>query len=169
RDAEDEGLVSLGDAGPVPLRASRALVETDCVVTISAAETVLNGGPAALLAAGGPEALRAAGAESLLQTGGSSGWQLALAMERALADRVPLIGLSLTLDRLRVAETVYGYPYDPGSLERIVRSPFVRIFGLLPGAVRMHVIRSLPLGLGASAAYAGPPSVAHAEALLRAV
>jgi len=168
-DVEDEGLVELGMSGGVPLRASRALVETDAVVTVTAAETVLHGGPAALLAAGGREALRAANAESLLETGGSSGWDLALAIERALAGRVPLIGLSLTLDRLRVAETAYGYPYDPASLERIARSPFTRLFRLLPGPVRMRALRSLPLGLGASAAYAGRPSVAHAEALLRAV
>jgi hypothetical protein len=51
-DVEDEGLVELGESNGVPLRASRALVETDAVVTISAAETVLHGGPAALLAAG---------------------------------------------------------------------------------------------------------------------
>lgn len=168
-DVEDEGLVELGSWDGVPLRASRALVETDAVVTITAAETVLHGGPAALLAAGGREALRAANAESLVQTGGSSGWELALAMERALAKRVPLIGLSLTLDRLQVAETAYGYPYDPASLERIARSPLVRLFRLLPGPLRMRALRTLPLGLGASAAYAGRPSVAHAEALLRAV
>jgi Lactate racemase N-terminal domain len=168
-DVEDEGLVELGESSGVPLRAARALVEADAVVTVTAAETVLHGGPAALLSAGGPEALRAAGAESLVQTGGSSGWQLAVDLERHLSARVPLIGLSLTLDRVRVAETVYGYPYDRASLERIVRSPFVRVFRLLPGAIRMRVIRSLPLGLGASVAYAGRPSIAHAEALLRAV
>src|SRR5262249_40919493 len=110
-DVEDESLVELGEANGVPLKAARTLVETDAVVVVTAAETVLDGGPAALLAAGGPEALRAAGAESLLQTGGSSGWQLANRMERLLAARVPLIGLSLTLDRLRVSETAHGYPH----------------------------------------------------------
>jgi hypothetical protein len=144
-------------------------VETDAVVVVTAAETVLHGGPAALLAAGGPEALRAANAESLLQTSGSSGWLLALAMERAVTERVPVIGLSLTLDRLRVADAAFGYPYDPASLERIVRSPFTRLFRALPAPLRMRALRSLPVGLGASAAYAGPPSVAHAEALLRGV
>ena len=168
-DVEDELLVELGAAHGVPLRASRALVETDAVVTVTAAETVLHGGPSALLAAGGAEALREANAESLLQTSGSTGWQLALAMEREVAARAPVIGLSLTLDRLRVAETAFGYPYDPASLERIARSPFTRLFGLLPGPVRMRALRSLPVGLAASAAYAGRPSVAHAEALLRAV
>jgi hypothetical protein len=168
-DVEDEALVELGSWNGVPLRASRALVETDAVVTVTAAETVLHGGPAALVAAGGTEALRAANAESLLQTGGSSGWELAVALEREIAARVPVIGLSLTLDRLRVAETAFGYPYDPASLERIARSPFTHLFRRLPGPVRMRALRSLPVGLGASAAYAGRPSVAHAEALLRAV
>ena len=167
-DVEDD-LVGLGTWNGLPLRASRALVETDAVVTVTAAETVLHGGPAALLAAGGKEALRAAHAESLVQTSGSTGWELAVAMERALAARVPLIGLSLALDRLRVSEAAYGYPYDPASLERIARSPFVRLFRMLPGPVRMRALRTLPIGLGASAAYAGRPSVAHAEALLRAV
>ena len=168
-DVEDEGLVELGSENGVPLRASPALVETDAVVTVTAAESVLHGGPAALLAAGGAEALRAANAESLLQTSGSSGWELALAMERAVAAQVPVIGLSLTLDRVRVSETAYGYPYDPASLERIARSPFTRLFQLLPGPVRMRALKSLPQALGASATYAGRPSVAHAEALLRSV
>ncbi|MER3410040.1 MAG: hypothetical protein C4306_08070, partial [Thermoleophilia bacterium] len=44
-----------------------------------------------------------------------------------------------------------------------------RVFQLLPGPARLALIRSLPLSLSASAAFAGPPSVAHAEALLRAV
>jgi Lactate racemase N-terminal domain len=168
-DVEDEGLVELGEGNGVPLRASSSLVETDAVVIVTAAESVLHGGPAALLGAGGAEALRAANAESLLQTSGSSGWQLALAMERAVAARVPLIGLSLTLDRVRVADTAYGYPHDPASLERIARSPFTRLFQLLPGPVRMRALKSLPQALGASATYAGRPSVAHAEALLRSV
>ena len=168
-DVEDENLVDLGSENGVPLRASHALVETDAVVTVTAAESVLHGGPAALLAAGGAEALRGANAESLLQTSGSRGWELALAMERAVADRVPTIGLSLTLDRVRVAETAYGYPYDPASLERIARSPVTRLFRMLPGPVRMRALKSLPQGLGASAIYAGRPSVAHAEALLRSV
>jgi hypothetical protein len=39
---------------------------------------------------------------------------------------------------------------------------------MLPDPIRRSVLRSLPLELNASAVYAGPPSVAHAEALLRA-
>src|SRR5439155_16882222 len=62
-----------------------------------------------------------------------------------------------------------GYPYDDEALERIVDSPFRRVFGLLPGSVRATILRSLPLERSVAAAFAGPPSVAHAEALLRGV
>ncbi len=65
-------LVELGEAAGVPLRVNRALVETDVVVTVTAAESVLDGGAAALLAAANPEALRSAGASSLLETRGST-------------------------------------------------------------------------------------------------
>jgi hypothetical protein len=39
----------------------------------------------------------------------------------------------------------------------------------LPGGLRAYVLRSLPLERSVAAAYAGPPSVAHTEALLRGV
>ncbi len=168
-DVEEPGLVEVGRAEDLPLRVNRALVETDAVVTVTAAETVLHGGPAALLAAGGPEALRAAGAASLLETGRSSGWSLALALERELGQRVPLLGVSLTLDHPRLPEAMYGYPYEADSLERIARSPVAKLFRLLPGPVRARALRSIPLELTASAAFSGPPSVAHAEALLRGI
>src|SRR5207248_10537170 len=111
-DAEDPALVQVGTAGAVPLRVHPALVETDVVVVVTAAETVLHGGPAALLGAGGPEALRAAAATSLLEPGGSAGWMLAVELERALARRVPLIGASLALDPPPLGGTLRGYPYD---------------------------------------------------------
>ena len=47
--------------------------------------------------------------------------------------------------------------------------PFRRALGLLPGFARDRVLRSIRRELSAAATYAGPPSVAHAEALLRAV
>ena len=67
----------------MPLRVNPALVETDLVLTVTAAETVLHGGPAALLGATGWEALRAATALSLLEPASSPGWQLALELERS--------------------------------------------------------------------------------------
>src|SRR5581483_8483901 len=168
-DAADPELVELGQSGRLPLRVNRRLVDADAVVVVSAAETILHGGPAALLAAGGHEALRAAGAVSLLETGGSPGWTLAVELERTLARRVPLIGVSLALDHPRLGGALRGYPYEEDAVERVGRSPLARIFRLLPGPARTHALRTLPLDLSASAAFAGSPSVAHAEALLRGI
>src|SRR5919198_211300 len=168
-DVEEPSLVELGAVGDVPLRVNRALIETDLVLVVTAAETVLHGGPATLLAAGGREALRAASASSLLETSGSFGWQLAIAFERALAARVPVLGASLALNHPRLPEALWGYPYEEESPSRIARSPLARLFRVLPAPVRMRALRSINLELTASAAFAGPPSVAHAEALLRAI
>jgi hypothetical protein len=168
-DVEDPGLVEIGQSGRIPLRVNRCLVETDLVVAVTAAETVLHGGPAALLGAASREALRAAGAYSLLETSASQGWQLAVAIEHELSRRAPLIGASLTLNHPRLTGAVRGYPYEEEALERIAGSPLRRPFGLLPELVRDRVIRSLGRELSVAAAYGGPPSVAHAEALLRGV
>ncbi|MDX6507658.1 MAG: hypothetical protein QOG06_2302 [Gaiellaceae bacterium] len=168
-DAEDPELVELDPVGSTPVRAHRALLETDLVLTVSAAETVLDGGPALLLGCGGAEALRAATAYSLLETGASQGWRLAVELERRLAARVPLIGASLVLDQPRLGGAARGYPYDPAASDRIAGSALRRGFGLMPGFARNRVIRSMRRDLSAAAAFAGPPSVAHAEALLRAV
>lgn len=169
-DVEDESLVDLGEAGRVPLRVNRALVETDLVVAVTAAESVVHGGPAALLAAANTEALRAAGAWSLLETAASQGWQLAVALERALAARVPLTAVSLVLNHPRlIASTLHDFPYEAGAVSRVARSPLRRAFSFLPSPIRARVLRSLRRELTAAAAYAGPPAVAHAEALLRAI
>jgi hypothetical protein len=144
-------------------------VDTDVVVVVTAAETVLHGGPAALLGASDRNALRSADAWSLLETSASQGWRTALALERALARRVPLIGASLVLNHPRTGGAARGYPYELAALERIADSPLRHLFGVLPGAIRASILRSLPLERTAAAAFAGPPSVAHAEALLRGV
>src|SRR5205085_1779745 len=110
-DVERDDLVDVGTVGAVRLRVHPALVHTDLVVVVTAAETVLHGGPAALVGAAGPETLRAAGAYSLLETSASQGWRLGLELERALARRVPLIGASLVLNHPRLGGTLGGYPY----------------------------------------------------------
>jgi hypothetical protein len=168
-DAEDPGLVELEAAGNTALRIHRALLETDLVVTVSGAETVLDGGPALLLGCSGAQTVRSATAYSLLETGASQGWLLAVELERRLASRVPMTGTSLVLDQPRFGGLARGYPYEAEAGERIARSPFRRGFSLLPAFARNRVIRSVRRDLSASAAFAGPPSVAHAEALLRAV
>jgi hypothetical protein len=169
-DAEHEDLVQLDESSRPPLRVNSALVDTDLVVVVSAAETVLHGGPAALLAAAGADANRAAGAYSLLETTASQGWHLALTLERALAQRVPLLGVSLVLNHPELSGALRGYPYDVDASERIARSPFRFAYAALPeGVRRSFVLQSLHADYSVATAIAGPPSVAHAEALLRAV
>jgi hypothetical protein len=136
---------------------------------VTAAETVLHGGAAALLAAADPQAMRAANAYSLLETSGSSGWRLSLGLERALARRVALLGVSLTLNTTALGGVLHGYPYDRETVDRIANFPLRGLFGLVPGPVRRGVLRRLHSDLSAAAVFAGPPSVAHAEALLRGV
>jgi lactate racemase-like protein len=168
-DVEREDLVELGRSGSIPLRVHPALVRTDVVVVVTAAETVLHGGPAALVGAAGAEAMRAAGAYSLLETSASQGWRIGVALERALAAHAPVIGASLVLNHPRLGQTFGDYPYDDAAFTRVAQSPLRHLFGMLPGSVRAYILRSLPLERTAAAAYAGPPSVAHAEALLRGV
>jgi len=168
-DAEAPDLVAVGEHEGVPLRVHPALMQTDAVVAVTAAETVLNGGPATLLAAGGADTQRAATADSLLETHLAPGWDLALALERAVGAHVSLIGASLTLDLPRLSGALRGYPYEPDAVERIASSRLARWFRFLPAPVRMRALASLPLEITASASFAGPPSVAHAEALLRSV
>jgi hypothetical protein len=166
-DAEGD-LVELGAAGRTPLRVNRLLVETDLVVCVGAAESVVHGGPASLLGACGPETLRAATAYSLLETAAARGWQLGLAVERALASRTALIGASLVLNPPRLTGRFRGYPYEADSLAHLAASP-LRRFSLLPSGIRRRILQELPRELTVVAAFAGPPSVAHAEALLRGI
>jgi len=168
-DVEDPELVQLDGASRPPLRVNRALVETDLVIVVSAAESVLHGGPAALLGASGSDALRSAGAYSLLETTASQGWHLSLSLERALAARVPLYGVSLVLNHPQFSGAMRGYPYEPDALERIAGSPLRHVYGALPEMLRRDVLRSLRTDITVAAAFGGHPSVAHAEALLRAV
>jgi hypothetical protein len=165
-DVEAEDLVALGAVGSVPLRVSRALVETDLVVAVTAAETVVHGGPAALAKACGREAARAAGAVSLLESGSSQGWDLALALEGLLGDRTPVFGVSLALN---LPHVFGGFPYEEQILERLARSRLRWTLGLLPDGLRRRLIERVPRELTAAAVFAGRPSAAHTEALLRAI
>src|SRR6185437_2301836 len=140
-DVEDADLVTLDDSSRPALRVNRALVETDLVVVVTAAESVLHGGPAALLAAAGADALRAAGAYSLLETTASQGWQLAVAVERALLRRGPVLGVSLVLNHPEISGALRGYPYDPDAGQRIAASPLRHLYAVLPEALRTDVLR----------------------------
>lgn len=165
-DAEADDLVELGGIDSVPLRLSPALLETDLVLSITAAETVIAGGPGAFLRCASSEAIRTAGATSLLETAGSNGWELAVGLERLLGRRVPLFGLSLALNLPRVFG---GYPYEEHILERLARSKLRRALAALPGPLRGRVIERVPRELTTAAVFGGVPSAAHSEALLRAI
>jgi hypothetical protein len=165
-DVEDDSLTQVGEAAGLPLRISPALVETDLVVTVTAAETVLHGGPSALLGACSREVQRASGAASLLETSSSQGWTLALELERQLAARVPVYGVSLVLN---LPHVFGGYPYEEQILERLARSKARRALGLLPSGLRLSIVERVPRELTAAAALGGTPSAAHTEALLRAI
>lgn len=169
-DVESPDLVAIGQSGRVELRVHPKLVDTDLVVVVTAAETVLHGGPAALVSAASAEVARCAGAWSLCETAASQGWRLGLDLERALAARgVPQLGVSLVLNLPRTSGLLSGYPHEPAAVDRISRSPLHRSFSLLPAALRASVLRSLPVDVTTAAVFAGPPSVAHAEALLRGI
>jgi hypothetical protein len=169
-DVEDANLVELGDSDGIPLEIDRVLAETDLVLCVTAAESVLNGGPNVLLAAGGRDALRAAqSSPSLLETSGSRGWQLALALERLLERRAPLVGVSLALGPPRLGGMVSGYPFDARAVGRLARSRSRRLLSLVPGLLRWRALVSTPTETRAIAVYAGSPSVAHAEALLTTI
>jgi hypothetical protein len=165
-DAESRELVAVPVEGR-HVHVHRALVDTDLVVTVSAAETVLHGGPSVLLAASDPATIRAAGTYSLLETTASQGWHLGVGLERTLRRRVRMIGTSLVHTLPRLTGMLRGYPYEEESVERLVGSPVRHIFGAMPGSVRRRMLRTIPASRGISAAFSGPPSVAHAEALLR--
>lgn len=167
-DVESPDLIQLGDAGRTPLRVNPLLLETDLVLCITAAETVLHGGPGALIGACGAETLRAATASSLLETTAARGWQLGVALERTLASQVPVLGTSLVLNPPRLSGRFRDYPYEDDALDQLARSP-LRRFSLLPSGIRRRVLQDLGRDLTAVAAFAGPPSVAHAEALLRGI
>jgi Lactate racemase N-terminal domain len=165
-DVEDEGLVSLADG----VRVHRALVETDLVLTVTAAESVLHGGPGALIAASDAETARAAaGADSLLEAAGSPAWSLALRVEAALAREVRLAGVSLVLDLPRLTGRYRGYPDDEAVVARLAASPLRTAFTLLPDSLRSDLLARQGRRMAATGAFAGLPSVAHAEALLRGI
>ena len=165
-DAEDDGLVPLVD----DVRVSPALVETDLVLAVTAAESVLHGGPGALLTACDSGTVRAtAEADSLLDASGSPTWSRALRIEEALADRTELCGVSLVLDLPRLTGRYRGYPHDEQVVARLVSSPLRAAFGMLPDSVRRDVLSRQGRRMAATGAFAGRPSVAHAEALLRGV
>jgi hypothetical protein len=169
-DAEDPSLVPIAEWAGRTIRINPSVTEADVVVVVGAAETVLHGGPGTLLSACDAATVRrAAGIDSLVEAAGAPEWDLALEVERILMQRVPLVGVSLVLDHPRLMGPFRGYPSDVSTDERIARSQLRRLFSLLPGGARQDILSRQARRIAATAAFAGPPSVAHAEALLRGV
>ena len=165
-DCEAEDLRPVAVEGR-SVRVNPALVDTDLIVTVGAAETVLHGGASALVDACAPGDMRGAAARSLLEPSGSSGWRLGTALEAVVRRSTPLIGLSLVLDHPRVTGLYRGFPWDAESRRAAARSPFRRLLNASPAVVRRRLLAGAQREVTAVAALAGPPSVAHAEALVR--
>jgi hypothetical protein len=169
-DAADPALRELDRGDGTRGAIHSAIVEGELVMVVSSAETVLHGGPAALVAACDAGTIRgSAAADSLLQAAGSRAWQRALGVERAVAAHVPLHGVSLVLDHPRLTGPFRGYPHDPRSFDHVARSPLRRLYSVLPASLRRGLLRDLQRTIAATDAFAGTPSVAHAESLLRTV
>jgi Lactate racemase N-terminal domain len=169
-DCEDESLLPIGDGPRGVIRASRTIVETDLVVLVTAAETALHGGPAALLGACGAETPRSATrGESLLELSRSPGWTLARVVADHVGERVTLVGVSLALDHPRPTGRLRGWPADPSTRRRLAHSHLRRVHNALPTGVRRRVLQALGRELAVAGIFAGPPADAHAEALVRGV
>lgn len=165
-DAEGDDLVALGG----DTRVSPALVETDLVVTVTAAETVVHGSTGALVGASdAATARRTVGATSLLEATTAPAWRAAVELERAIASKTQIVGVSLVLDLPRLAGAFRGYPDDVEAVRRVERSWSRAVFSRLPGVVRAEILEQVGRRVDVTAAYAGAPSVAHAEALVRGV
>ncbi len=165
-DADDPRLEPIVD----DIRINPALVDTDVVLSVTAAETILHGGPGAFVAACDAATVRSVAAvESLLEASGSPAWALALRLEAALGERVALAGVSLVLDLPRLTGRYRGYPHNDGAVARVARSPLRTGFSFLPGPFRRDILSRYGRRMTATGAFAGTPSIAHAEALLRGI
>lgn len=178
RARDFRGVVSIHDCEAADLQALTlgartarvhpALLETDLVVAVGAAETVLHGGPGALVDACGGGTIRAAAAvESQLEPAGTDAWRLATSLETELRRGAPVVGVSLVLDRPRTVGLYRGYPWDADARRAVARSPFRRLLNVSPSMLRRRVLDELRQELSVLTALAGSPSVAHAEALVR--
>jgi len=68
-----------------------------------------------------------------------------------------------------MAGALHGYPDDDRTVERAARADLRAVFSILPSVVRRAALDAQGRRLDSTAAFAGPPSVAHAEALVRGI
>src|SRR4029078_8402280 len=112
-----------GVAAGRPTRVHPSLVETDLIVTVGAGESVLHGGATALVDASVPGTMRGAATLSRLEAKGPAAFQIGAALEEERGREVPVIGLSLVLDRPRTTGLYRGYPWRPEAIEAAGRVP----------------------------------------------
>jgi hypothetical protein len=75
----------------------------------------------------------------------------------------------VVLDHPRLTGRYRGYPWSSDVVRASSRSAFRPLLNTMPGGLRRHVLQRFGRELRAAAVLAGPPSVAHAEALLRGI
>ena len=159
-DVEDAPLVSIHPA----------LLAADLVVCVTAAETSERGGACALLSCCGVDTIGSEPpASSLLAPSHSPIGAHAGRIATALGRKTPVIGVSLVLDHPRLTGSHRGYPSSTEALAALARSPVRRLLNTLPGMLRERTLQRLGREVSATGVLAGPPSVAHAEALLRGI
>ena len=114
-DAADPALAAIDETEEPAIRVAPSLVETDLVVVLSAAETVLHGGPATLLAAANAETQRRATTDSLLETERLGGLADRDASSSARSRRRVPSSASRSSSTIRTRRALLGgYPYDAG-------------------------------------------------------
>ena len=169
-DATSDELVPLELGGAAPVEIHRALVEADLVVCVTAAETSERGGACALLSCCGAETVASTrAAQSLLAPSHTPTGALAATVAAALNRRTPVIGVSLVLDHPHLTGRHRGYPTSPRALTSLARSPLRRVLNVLPGPLREQTLQRAGREIATTGVLAGPPTVAHAEALLRGI
>jgi hypothetical protein len=169
-DASAPELLELELDGAPPVRIHESLLDTDLIVSVTAAETSERGGAIVLLHACAAEDIaRPAPAPSLLAPSLSPTGVLGGRVAAALARRCAVTGVSIVLDHPRLTGRFRGYPSSAAGIETVARSRVRRAVNGLPGTLRDHVLQGMTRELKAVAVLAGPPAVSHAEALLRGI
>jgi hypothetical protein len=168
-DVEDAALVPLAVEDGSAVRISPHVADADLVVVVTAAETLADGGPAALVRACDAQTVRRlAEGQSLLEHRGSPAWECATWVERAVRARTAVIGVALTLDHPRPRGRFRDWP-STDAARRVASSPLRSMHGALPGWLRVGLLQALERELTVLNVLAGPPSSSHTEALLRGV
>ncbi len=169
-DATSPDLQPLEVDGAPPTCIHRAILDADLVVCVTAAETSERGGACALLSSCGVATIGSTQpARSLLAPSHSTVGALAGRIATSLGRTTPVIGVSLVLDHPRLTGNYRGYPSSPQAVVALARSPFRRLVNTLPGSLREQMLHRLGREVAATGVLAGPPAVAHSEALLRGI